>query len=267
MENAATRGPNRVHVRRTGSGRVAWGIVANIAATALAAAAFTFAARAAQRRQRDLGRGLGPAALFFAVIAVFLQLAAWRQVAAGFGAVRLDVAIYLANIPLAALVIVPHSYLVAFARTGSDRRARQVAWAFLLVVAVGIGFAIAGGVTAEPRTDYGTDWSLGSAVARILIVVAILLPGLAGSAWLVRLSRRLQDPERRRIRLVGYAALGYFILFTIDAYGLSGPAFLAARVLTAGTGLLAWWAYREQPRTGHSYSPPPGDPGDHAWSK
>ena len=261
---------------RTGTGRlnggpaaaapVAWGIAANVAATGVAAAAYAFAARAAQRRQRDLGRAAGPATLFFAVIAAFLLLAAARQVAAAFGQERLDLAIYLANVPVAAFVIVPHSYLVAFLRTGSRRLAGNVAFGFLAVVAVGVSFALSGGVHGEPRTDFGSDWSLDSPIARILIVVAILLPGLAGSAWLVALAGRLEEAERRRIRLVGGAALGYFVLFTIDAYGLSGPAFLAARVLTAATGVVAWWAYR-RPRGMPGYAPPPDGPGEHAWSK
>lgn len=245
---------------------MAWGVAANVVATGLAATAYTFAARAAQRRQHDLGRGTGPAAFFFAAIAVFLFLAASRQVAAASGARELDVAIYIANVPMAAFAIVPHSYLVAFVRTGSDGTARRVAWLFLLVVTVGIAFAVLGGVTEEPRTDYGTDWALQSAVARILIVAAILLPGLVGSGWLIAMSRRLAPGERRRIRLVGAAALGYFVLFTIDAYGLSGPAFLAARVLTAGTGLVAWGAYRG-PRKEHAYAPPPDEPGKNPFGR
>ena len=249
------------------AGGVPWGIAANVVATGAAAIAYGFAARAAQRRQRGLGRRLGPAAVFFAVIAVFLALAAARQLAAAGGWPQLDLAIYLANVPMAAFVIVPHSYLVAVVRTGSDRVAGRVAFGFLLVVTVGIGFALLGGVTEEPRTDFGTDWSLDSPVARILIVAAILLPGLVGSAWLLALARRLPEAERRRIRLVGAAALGYFVLFTIDAYGLSGPAFLAARVLTAGTGVLAYLAYRRPPAELASYSPPPEEPGQNPFSR
>lgn len=244
---------------------MAWGIAANVVATGVASAAYAFAARAAQRRQRDLGRdGTGPATLFFAAIAAFLALAAARQVAAAVGSPRADVAIYLANIPLAAFAIVPHSYLVAFVRTGSRRVAGRVAVAFLAVVSIGVSFALSGGVHEEPRSDFGTDWSLDSPVARVLIVVAILLPGLAGSAWLIALAGKLPESERRRIRLVGGAALAYFVLFTIDANGLSGPAFLAARVLTAGTGLVAWWAYHEPWRTERSYAPPPQPP-DEFW--
>lgn len=239
---------------------MAWGlaVVANVVATGLASGAYALAARAAQRRQRDLGRSTGPAAIFFAVVATFLLLASARQVAAAAGAHDLDVAIYLANVPVAALAIVPHAYLVALVRTGDPARAGQVGLFFTVAVATGAIFALVGGITEEPRTDYGTDYSIDSAVARALVAVIILLPGLAGSGWLVASSGRVPESERLRIRLVGWATLGYFVLFTVDAYGLSGPLLLADRVLTAGTGLLAAWAYRSpRPPAPQAYTPPP----------
>lgn len=242
---------------------MAWGIYANVAVTAAASAAYAMAASTALRRQRRLGKAAGPAPWFFGVIAAFLLLAALRQVAASLGEAAWDLRIYFVNIPLAAAVIVPHSYLVTLVRTGSAARARIVSSGFAAVALVGVVFAFLGGVTEEPRTDFGTDWSLNSPVTRILIVVAILLPGLIGSGWLVVLSRRLEGSERRRIALIGWSALAYFAIFTVDAYGLSGPAFLAARALTAGTGLLAWWAYKE-PEV-FTYTPPPEEPGQHPF--
>lgn len=221
---------------------MALGILANVTVTLLASLAYLAAARSAQGKQRSQGRRTGPAPLFFALVSIYLALAAGRQIAAELGSPAWDLRIYLLNIPFAALAIIPHAYLVVQVQTGSDRRAGQVALALLLLIAWGVAAALLGDVTPQPRTDYGTDWQLQSLTARILIVVVILLPGLVGSGWLVHLSRRLVGPERRRIRLIGWASLGYFVLFTLDAYGMSGPAFLAARVLTAGTGLLAWFA-------------------------
>ena len=249
---------------------MAWGVVANIAVTTLAAWSYAMAAAAARRRRHRLGKATGPATVYFGVVSVFLLLAALRQLAGMLGQdgridEEWDLRIYYANIPLAAAAIVPHAYLVALIRTGSSRRASIVAAVFLAIVGVGVVFSYLGGVTEEPRTGYGTDWSLGSVVARVLIVVAILLPGLIGSGWLIRLSRRLVDSERRRIRLIGWSALAYFAIFTLDAYGLSGPMLLAARVLTAGTGLLAWWAYQE-PEV-HTYTPPPDKPGENPFGR
>lgn len=248
-----------------GSRGVAWGVYANVAVTAAASAAYALATAAALRRQGTLGKAAGPAPWFFGLIAAFLLLAALRQVAAAAGSEIWDLRVYFVNIPVAASAIVPHAYLVTLVRTGSARRAGLVAAGFAAVVLVGVVFSFLGGVTQEPRTGYGTDWSLDSAVARVLIVLAILLPGLAGSGWLVHLSRRLHDGERRRIALIGWSALAYFALFTLDAYGLSGPLFLTARVLTAGTGLLAWWAYREP--VVHTYTPPPDKPGENPFGR
>lgn len=245
---------------------MAWGVYANIGVTLLASAAYGAAAVAAQRRQGRFGRKWGPAAGFLGTIAAFLLVAATRQVL-GLASSAWDLRVFLLNVPIAAAVIVPHAYLVTLVRTGSDRRAAHVALLFGAVVAVGIVAAWLGGATPEPDAAYGTDWALESAVARILIIVAILLPGLVGSAWLVVLARRLPGPERRRITLIGWAALGYFVAFTIDAYGVSGPLFLALRAITAGTGVVAWWAYQDEPPVVHTYTPPPDKPGENPFGR
>jgi uncharacterized membrane protein len=244
---------------------MAWGVYANVAVTGAASAAYALAAGAAWGRQRRLGKAVGPAPWFFGLISAFLLLAALRQLAAATLGEAWDLRIYFANVPVAASAIIPHSYLVALVRTGSPTRARLVAGVFAAAVLVGVVFAFLGGVTEEPRTDYGTDWALDSAVAAVLIIVAILLPGLVGSGWLVVLSRRFEGSERRRISLIGWSALAYFAIFTLDAYGLSGPLLLTARVLTAGTGLLAWWAYQE-PEV-HTYTPPPDKPGENPFGR
>lgn len=236
---------------------MAWGTLANIAVTALASAAYWAAAIAAQAKQRRLGRATGPTPVFLALIGLFLLLASLRQVAAQAGSTAWDLRIYFLNVPFAALVIIPHVYLVTQIQTGSDRRAGQVALGFLLVIATGVAFAFLGGVEAQPRTDYGTDWELRSAVAGVLIAAAILLPGIGGSGWLLYLSRRLDAASARRIRLLGLSSLGYFVLFTLDAYGLSGPLFLTARILTAATGALAWYAVADPHAPASAGAPTP----------
>src|SRR5688572_9005343 len=97
---------------------VAWGILANAAATGLAAAAYAAAAVAAQLRQRRIGHGTSAAPLLFATIAVYLAVASLRQVAAwrsGSDAEWVDVdrTLYLVVILPAAFVIVPHVHLVS----------------------------------------------------------------------------------------------------------------------------------------------------------
>lgn len=238
------------------------GIVANAAATALAATAYGAAALAAYRRQRRLGLRASAAPVLFAAIAAYLALAALRQVAAALATreaswTEVDRGLYLAVIVPAALVIVPHVYLVSLVRWGRPRRSRALAAAFLAVVLVGLAFAYIGGIDGPVTSDYGTDWTLRSPVTKALLLVAIMLPGLLGSAALVWMARGSDSEGRRRVGLIGWSSLVYFGVFTLDAFGLSGLALLAARLATAGTGLLVWLAYRPRLAT---YSPPPEEP-------
>ena len=249
---------------------MAWGILANAGVTALAAAAYLLAAGSAQRRQRRLGHATSAAPLFLAMVALFLTLAALRQLAAfaatrDLGFAEWDRRIYLFLLAPAGLAIAPHVYMVTQVHSGSRAKAQAVAAFFALVVLVGLWFCYTGGVTRDADDEYGTEWTLDSRVAGVLILLAILLPGLAGSGWLLHLSRKLAGFERRRVALIGWSSLVYFAIFTIDALGLSGPSLLAARIVTAGTGVLAWWAYQE-PKV-HTYAPPPEKPGENPFGR
>lgn len=202
--------------------------------------------------------------MLFGTIALYLGIAALRQVAALYSEsnpafVDVDLALYYVVIVPAAFVIVPHVYLVTNAWSGNQRRSFAAATVFLAVVAVGLVFAYVGGVDGPVRSEFGTDWSLRSRVTQVLLVVAIMVPGIAGSATLVTLSRRLGKDDRRRIRLIGWSCLAYFVVFTLDAFGLAGIALLAARLATAGTGLLARAAYRSK---SIEHAPAPFKPGE-----
>jgi hypothetical protein len=251
---------------------VAWGILANALATGLAAVAYGAAAFAAQRRQARLGRGTGSAPALFDIIAVYLAIAALRQVAAWLSQkdpalVEADRILYLVVLVPAAVVIVPHVHLVSLVVWGRRPLARTLALAFLAVVAVGLAFAYAGGIDGPTTSAYGTDWSMRSVVTQVILVAAIMLPGLVGSAALVVLARRMQDADdRRRVRLIGWSCLVYFAVFTADAFGLAGIPLLAARLATAGTGLLAWLAYRPGGKD-LVYEPPREDPKDALWGR
>jgi hypothetical protein len=239
---------------------MAWGALANAATTGLAAAAYGAAARAAQRRQRRLGRSASAAPLLFATIAVYLAVAALRQAAAwqsGRDAdwVAVDRALFLAVIVPAAVVIVPHVHLVSLVRWGRPRRSMAIAAAFLLVVLVGLAFAYLGGIEGPVTSAYGTDWTMNSPVTKAVLLFAIMLPGLAGSLALVAMARHLDPAGRRRVRAIGWSCFVYFLVFTLDAFGLAGLPLLAARLATAATGIVAWAAYRVG---GESYTPPAG---------
>lgn len=240
---------------------MAWGIAANAVVTGLAAAAYGAAAVAAQRRQRRLGRTTSAAPLLFATIALYLFVASLRQAAAWMSAsdaawVAVDRALYLIVLVPAAFVIVPHVHLVSLVHWGLPKRSLALALGFLAVVVVGLAFAYWEGIEGPMTSAYGTDWSMRSIVTKILLVVAIMLPGLAGSGALVWMARRMDVQGRRRVGFIGWSCLVYFAVFTLDAFGLAGLPFLGARLATAATGLLAWRAYQSPRGRESSYTPP-----------
>lgn len=237
-----------------------WGILANAAATGIAALAYGAAAVAARRRQRRVGAA-SAVPLLFATIALYLAIAALRQGAAWLSAgdadwVAVDRGLYLAVIVPAAFVIVPHVHVVSLVRWGRPDRSRAIAATFLAIVAVGLAFAYIGGLDGPVTSGFGTDWTLRSPVTKALLVVAIMLPGLLGSGAMVWMGRRLDEEGRRRVQYIGWSCLAYFLVFTLDAFGLAGVPLLAARLATAGTGLLAWMAYQGGGPRETEYQPP-----------
>lgn len=252
---------------------MAWGILANAAVTALAATAYGAAAVAAQRRQRRVGRSTSSAPLLFGTISLYLAVASLRQVAAWFsvadaGWIDVDRTLYLVVIVPAAFVIVPHVHLVSLVAWGQPRRSHAIAAAFLAIVTVGLAFAYVGGVDGPATSDYGTDWTLRSAVTKVLLFVAIMIPGLAGSAALVVMAGHLDGDGRQRVTFIGISCLVYFAVFTLDAFGLAGLPLLAARLATAGTGVLAWLAYLTWRRPGSTtYAPPAHEPDQQLYGR
>lgn len=240
---------------------MAWGILANAAATGLAALAYGAAAVAAHRRQRRLGHATSAAPLLFLVIALYLALAAARQAAAWQGQVEWDRRLYYAVIVPAAFVIVPHVHLVSLVKWGSARRSMVLAGVFFAIVAVGVAFAYIGGIEGPVESPYGTDWTMNSAVTKVVLVGFIMLPGLVGSIALVWMARYLDGDGHRRVSYIGLSCLVYFFVFTLDALGLAGWPLLFARLVTAATGIVALVAYRPGDET-TSFTPAPGGPDD-----
>lgn len=240
---------------------MAWGALATAAATGIAAAAYAAAAIAAQRRQWRLGRSTSAAPLLFGTITFYLAVAAMRQVAAWLSEgdaawVDVDRFLFLVVIVPAAAVIAPHVHLVSLVAWGRPRLSRDVSAAFLALVVVALAFAYIGGVDGPLTSPYGTDWALRSPVTKALLLLVIMLPGLIGSAALVWMARRLDAEGRRRVGFIGWSCLVYFLVFTLDAFGLAGLPLLGARLATAATGLLAWLAYRPRESAAAPAAPP-----------
>lgn len=251
---------------------MAWGIAANAAVTALAALAYGAAALAAQRRQWRLGHSTSAAPLLFGTITFYLAVAAMRQLAAWLSEgdaawVDVDRFLFLVVIVPAAVVIAPHVHLVSLVGWGRPALSRALALGFLAVVLVGIAFAYIEGIDGPVASDYGTDWTLRSPVTKVVLLVAIMLPGLVGSAALVWMARRLDAAGRRRVGFIGVSCLVYFLVFTLDAFGLAGIPLLAARLATAGTGILAWLAYGPRREQESVYAPAPGGPDESLYER
>ena len=218
------------------------GALVNSAVTAFAAACYGFVGIRLVRRGHARATSL-----FMGLVALYLLLAALRQIAAAFENVEVDRTIFLLLLAPAAYAIAP--LMVVAGRVASDNPNvnRTLMGASLLASSVGLGFAFAGGISGPTTSSWGTDWRLNSTVARALVLFAILLPGLIASVYLVRVGRRVTTAPGRRAVLLGWSCGVFFVVFTADAFGLSGLSLVLARLLTALAAMVAYVAYARRP--------------------
>lgn len=218
------------------------GAFVNAAVTAFAAACYGFVGLRLVRRGHARATSV-----FLGIVALYLFLAAIRQIAAAVENVEVDRTVFLVLLVPAAYTIAP--LMVVAGRLASDNPnlARGLMVASLLASTVGLGFAFAGGITGPTTSAWGTDWRLNSAVARGLLLFVILLPGLVTSAYLVRVGRRVSAAPGRRAVLLGWSCGVFFVVFTADALALSGLSLVLARLITALAALLAYTAYARRP--------------------
>jgi len=228
--------------------RVAYeGILLNAAATGLAALCYLFVGVRVARAKTRAGHSRSAAA-FFLVVGTFLLLAASRQVAAYLSlstglSTDVDRALFLVLLVPAALAIVPLAHLAATLFWGRPALAAWVALVFAVVATVGVAFAYLEGVTGPVVSPWGTEWLIASIVTKVLLIVALTIPGVVAGVALFVIGRRTGQAAGRRARLVGASCAVYYVVFTIDALGLDGLGLLAARLATAGTAIAAYIAY------------------------
>ncbi len=216
----------------------------NAAVTAFAGACYGFVGiRVARRRQSRATQ------LFMGLVALYLFLAALRQVAAGFENVSADRAIFLALLVPAGYSIVPLMVVVAKIRSAKPALAQVALVGFGTAITAGLVVAFLGGITGPTTSSWGTDWRISSPVSRVLIFVAMLLPGLVASIYLIRVGRRIGSAVGRRAVLVGWSCGVFYVVFTADAIGLAGLALVLARLLTALAATLAYVAYAKDDPT------------------
>lgn len=217
------------------------GAFVNAAVTAFAAGCYAFVGfRLARRHQSKATQ------LFMGLVALYLFLAALRQVAAGLENVSADRAIFVALLIPAGFSIVPLMVVVAKIRSEKPALERITMLGFVSAITIGLVFAFLDGITGPTTSDWGTDWRINSPVARALIFLIMLVPGLVASMYLVRVGRSLGSAVGRRATLVGWSCGVFYVVFTADAVGLSGLALVLARLLTALAAMLAYVAYARQ---------------------
>ena len=217
------------------------GILLNVAATGIAAACFAAVGASMARRKTREGHSLaGP--LFFGTTALFLALAAARQVAAYAGNEALDLLLFQALLVPAGLAIVPLVHLATELVSGRRRLADAVALLFAGAALVGLVAAYVEGFSGPRVSPWGTEWTIHSALAKGLLILILTVPGIAIGGLLYYTGRRTDGEAARRARLLGVSCAVYYLVFTFDAFGLDGVPLLLARLATAATAVLAYAA-------------------------
>lgn len=218
------------------------GALVNAAATGLAAACYLFAGvevYVQKRRERQSQA----AAAFLLVVGTLLALGSARQVAASQGMQQADLAIFYVSVVPAALAIVPLAHLTTQLLSGSRRLADLVAAAFAAAAVTALGFAYAAGFGGPYESEWGTDWTLESAVARVITFFGLTVPGIVAAGLIVASGLHAGGPQGQRAALLGLSCGIYYGAFTADAFGLSGLALIVSRLLIATAAIVAYAAY------------------------
>lgn len=217
------------------------GILLNAAATAVSAAGFAAVGVSMARRKTRDGHSLaGP--LFFGTTALFLALAAARQVAAYAGNEPLDMLLFQVLLVPAGLAIVPLVHLAAQLLWGRRPVADAVALLFAGAALVGLASAYLEGFSGPIVSPWGTEWTIHSRLAKVLLILILTLPGIAIGGLLLYTGRKTEGEAGRRARLLGVSCAVYYLVFTFDAFGLDGVPLLLARLATAATAVMAYAA-------------------------
>lgn len=152
--------------------------------------------------------------------------------------VALDLAIFRVTTVVGAVTIVPFAY--AAAQLAAPQWSRAVA-VFLGGLAIsGLTLYFLADLSGPHASTWGSDWEVHGTIARAVLVAEIALPAVA--AILVHL--RARGPTAQRERALGLAALVYYLAIVPDALGMTGAAFIVARLAAASSVVFAWDAFR-----------------------
>ncbi len=183
-------------------------------------------------------------ALFFLLSGVYLSLVGTRQFFAYAGRFDIDKALFLILAPFFAYSAAPLVYLAVYLLSGAKRLSIWISVSVAFLASVGLFFLYAGGITALPMSEWGSDYAVNSPVTRVLILIVYLLAGLVSSVILFGVGRKCDDAQvRYRLVGVGLSCLIFFTVNTVDAFAVSGAAMLVVRVLIMISALVAYLAY------------------------
>lgn len=193
--------------------------------------------------------------LFTTFVGIHLALAGARQLVAfasmsdapvvariPLDLVAADLALFRVTTVVGALTVVPFAY--AACQLVAPRSARVVTLFLAALAASGLALFFLADVSGPHLSQWGSDWGVEGALTRAILVVELGLP--AGVATLVHLRARGEHAHRERA--LGTAALIYYLAILPDALGMTGVAFIVARLAAAGSVVFAWDAFRARPR-------------------
>lgn len=219
------------------------GMLLNAAVTSMAGAIYLVGATLALRRGKD-ERWRGATVAVLALVSAHLLIAGARQLV-GYLSTRdasltaVDGALFLVVNYVGALSVIPLAYLVLL-RLGANRvGARGIAAGYLLVTGVGLAAFTVGGIDGPVVSEWGTDWSMRSGQARVMLAFLFAIPAFGASAWLLASGAAQRGADGQPSLLLGAALLVYYGAMVPDAFGLDGVLLLSARVAAGVSALLA----------------------------
>lgn len=152
-----------------------------------------------------------------------------------------DLALFRVTTVVGALTVVPFAY--AACHLVAPRWAGIVTLFLAGLAASGLALFFVADVSGPHLSQWGSDWDVEGTLTRALLILEIGLP--AGAATWIHLRARGEDAHRERA--LGTAALIYYIAIIPDALGMTGVAFIVARLAAAGSVVFAWEAFRVRP--------------------
>lgn len=197
---------------------------------------------------RDEGRTGEARALFFALVGMHLALAGFRQLVA-FGAlapteiaarlpvdaVTLDRTLFLVTTTAGAFTVAPLAFLAC--ETRAPRWSLRVGFLVCALTALGLALFLVSDLRGPIPSRWGSEWETESILVRGILGAAVAIPAFLSVAALF-------FAPGGATRTFAFAALLYYAAIVPDAMGLTGVAFIVARIVAAGSSLVAWEAMR-----------------------